>query len=77
MSVCSIRYSQPALLAGLRDEIVAVAVVAGIDGDGNEREVNRRALTQHVENLEQRPAVLAARQADHHAIAVLDQPVVA
>ena len=32
-----------------------------------------RALAQHVQNLNQRPAVLAAREADHDAVAVLDQ----
>ena len=70
------RHSQPRSLAGLRDQVVAVALVARVDVHGDEREVDRRALLQHVEDLDQRPAVLAARQADHDAVAVLDQVVV-
>ena len=65
----------PALLAGARDEVVPIAFVAGVDGDRDERERDRRALPQDVEDVDQRPAVLAARQPDHHAIAVLDQAV--
>ena len=41
----------------------------------DERERDRRALAQHVEDLDQRPAVLAAGQPDHDAVAVLDQVV--
>ncbi len=59
-----------------RDQIVFVLLVAGIDVHGDERESHGRSLPQHVENLKQRPAVLAARQADHHAVAVLDHRVV-
>ena len=59
--------------AGLVDEVVPEVLVAGVDGDRDEAERDRRALPQHVENLHQRPAVLAARQADHDAVAVLDE----
>src|SRR5262249_53127708 len=55
--------------------IVAVALVSGIHANRHERELNRRALSQHVENVEQRPAILAARKTDHDTIAVLDQSV--
>ena len=72
MSVCSTRYSQPRA-AQVSDQLVAVALVARVDVHGDEREVDRRALLQHVENLDQGPAVLAAGQADHDPIAVLDQ----
>ena len=65
-----------ARLAGLRDEIVLVFLVAGIDVDGDEREANGRALAEDVEDLQQRPAVLSARQPDHDAVAVLDHLVV-
>ena len=64
-----------ALLAGAGDQVVLVALVAGVDVDGDEREGDRRALPQHVEDLQQRPAVLAAGQPDHDAVAVLDQTV--
>ena len=65
-----------ARLAGPRDEVVLVFLVAGIDVDGDEREADRRALAQDVEHLQQRPAVLPARQPDHDAVAVLDHLVV-
>jgi len=65
----------PPLLARLRDEIVAVLVIPGVHRDGDEREGDRRALPEHVENLQQRPAVFAARQPDHDPIAVVDQLV--
>ena len=55
---------------------MAEAGVAGVDVDGDEREVDRRAATQHVEDLQQGPAVLAAGQPDHDAIAVLNQVVI-
>ena len=71
--VCSTWHSQPRSAQALRDQIVPEVRVAGVDVDGDDREVDRRALAQHVENLDQRPAVLAARQADHDAVAVLDQ----
>ena len=59
-----------------RDQVVLVLLVAGIDVDRDERERDRRALAEHVEDLEQRPAVLASREADHDAIAVLDHLVI-
>ncbi len=62
-----------ALLARPGDDVVLVVLVAGVDVDRDQREVDRRALAQVVEHLHQRPAVLAARQADHDAVAVLDQ----
>ena len=65
-----------ARLAGGRDQVVLVFLVAGVDVHGDERERNRRALPEQVEHLQQRPAVLAARQADHDAVAVLDHLVV-
>ena len=58
---------------GLGERLVLIALVAGIDVDGDERELDRRALAQDIEDLNQRPAVLAAGQADHHAVAVFDQ----
>ena len=64
-----------ASLTRARDQIVAVAVVAGIDGDADQRERDRRPLAQDVEDLQQSPAVLAARQSDHDPIAILDQAV--
>ena len=73
MTVCSMRYSQPRSSHVLRDDVVLVVLVAGVDVDGDERERDRRALPQDVEDLQQRPAVLAARQPDHDAVAVLDQ----
>ena len=39
----------------------------------DEERRTRTGPAQHVENLDQRPAVLAARQTDHDPIAVLDQ----
>ena len=65
-----------ARLAGLRDQVVLVFLVAGIDVDGDEREPDRRALPQDVQHLQQRPAVFAARQPDHDPVAVLDHLVV-
>ena len=65
-----------ALLAGARNQVVPVPVVAGVHRDGDERERDRRALAEDVEDVDQRPAVLAARQPDHHAVAILDQVVV-
>ena len=57
-------------------QLVLVFLVAGVDVDRDEREPDRRALAQDVEHLQQRPAVLAARQPDHDAVAVLDHVVV-
>ena len=74
--VCSIVYSQPRASQVSAMQVVLVVLVAGVDVDGDEREVDRRALAQDVEDLEQRPAVLAAGQPDHDAIAVLDQAVI-
>ena len=65
-----------ARLARAGDDVVLVVLVAGVDVDGDEREANRRALPQHVEDLQQRPAVLAAGQPDHDAVAVLEHLVV-
>jgi hypothetical protein len=50
----------PALLAGGGDLLVLVAFVAGVDVDGDDRKIDRRALLQHVEDLDQRPAVLSS-----------------
>ena len=71
--VCSLWNSQPRSAQAVGHRLVLVALVAGVDVDGDDREVDRRALAQHVEDLDQRPAVLAARQPDHDAIAVLDE----
>ncbi len=62
--------------ARARDEIVLVFLVAGVDVHGDERESDRGTLAQHVEHLEQRPAVLAAGQPDHDAVALLEHLVV-
>jgi hypothetical protein len=63
-------------LAGARDDVVLEVLVAGVHVDGHEREPDWRALAEDVEHLQQRPAVLAARQADHDAVAVFDHRVV-
>src|SRR5260221_7970238 len=63
----------PARGAGLGDAIVPKVRIARIHIDGDEREVNRRPFAKHVQDLDQRPAVLAARQPDHDAVAVFDQ----
>ena len=73
--VCSTWHSQPRSAQAPVTRSCRKSLVAGVDVDGDERELDRRPLPQHVENLHQRPAVLAARQADHDAIAVLDQAV--
>ena len=67
------RYSQPRSSQVFAIDVVLEVLVARVDVDGDERERDRRALAQVVEHLHQRPAVLAARQADHDAVAVLDQ----
>ena len=59
-----------ARLAGAGDQLVLVFLVAGIDVDRDQREPDRRPLTQDVERLQQRPAVFAAREPDHDAIAL-------
>ena len=43
-----------------------------VEVDGDDRELDRRALAQLDQDVEQRVAVLAARDADHDAVAVLD-----
>src|SRR5258705_6829777 len=63
----------PALAARLRDDVVLELLVAGIDVDRDQREVDRRALPELVEDLQERPAVLATRQADHDAVAVFNE----
>jgi hypothetical protein len=65
----------PARGARLGELVVLVALVAGVDVHRDQREVDRGPLLQDVEDLDERPAVLAARQADHDPIAVLDQTV--
>jgi hypothetical protein len=67
MLVCSTCSSHP--------RAVLVPFVAGVDVHGDDREVDRRPLLEHVQDLNQRPAVLAAGESDHDAIAVLDQIV--
>ena len=61
--------------ARLGDEVVPEPLVAGVDVDRDDREVDRRPLAEDVEHLHQRPAVLAARQPHHDAIAVFDETV--
>ena len=73
IDVCSMRYSQPRSSQVLRDDVVLEVLVAGVDVDRDERERDRRPLPQDVERLHQRPAVLAAGQADHDAVAVFNQ----
>jgi hypothetical protein len=48
----------PVRLARARDHVVLVFLVTRVHVDGDEREADRRALAQHVEHLQQRPAVL-------------------
>jgi hypothetical protein len=74
--VCSTCTSQPRLAQAAGHEIVPEVRVAGVDVDRDQREIDRRALAQDVEDLDQRPAVLAAGQSDHDAIAVFDQRMV-
>ena len=62
-------------LARPGDHLVLVVLVAGIDGDGDEREAERRAPAQDVQHLQERPAVLATGQADHHPISRFDHLV--
>ena len=50
-------------------------LVAGVDTDCDQRKLDWRSPTEHVEDVQQRPAVLASGQADHHPVAVLDQRV--
>jgi hypothetical protein len=61
--------------AARSDQIVTIAVVTRVHGDRDEGKCNRRTLPQHIKYVQERPAVLAARQTNHHAIAVLDQVV--
>src|SRR4051812_24634360 len=44
-----------ALLAGSRNHVVLVVLVARVDVDGDEREVDRRPLTELVEDLQEGP----------------------
>ena len=60
-------------LAGPCNEVVFELLVAGIDIDGDERKVDRGPPPQLIERLQERPAVFAARQSHHDAVAVLDQ----
>jgi hypothetical protein len=52
---------------------VLVVLVAGIDVDGDQREIDRRPLAQLVKDLQQCPTVLPAGQTDHHPIAVFNE----
>ena len=70
------RYSQPLCLARARDQIVTEALVPRVDRHADQGKRDRRALPEDVQDLEQRPAVLASGQAHHDPIAVLDQAVV-
>jgi hypothetical protein len=63
----------PSLVAVFRDDVVLVLLVARIDVHRDQRKVDRRPLPQVVERLHQRPAVLAARETHHHAVAVFNQ----
>ena len=47
--------------------------VAGIDVDGDDRKTDRGALAQHVQNLDEGPAVFPAGQPHHHAVPVFNQ----
>ena len=73
MFVCSTWHSQPRASHVLLIGAVLKIFVAGVDVDADDRKADRRALAQHVENLDQRPAVLPAGEADHHAVAVFNQ----
>ena len=59
-------------LTGGGDLPVLIAFVTRIDIDGDDREVDRRALPEHVEDLDERNC-FAARQADHDPVAVFNQ----
>ena len=51
----------PARLARARDHVMLVFLVTRVHVHGDEREADRRALAQHVEYLQQRPAVFTTR----------------
>src|SRR5262249_55508319 len=63
-------------LASVCDQLVFVLLVARVDVDGHQRETDRRPLTKLVEQLEERPTVLAAREAHHHTVAVFDHLII-
>ena len=48
-----------------------------VEIDGDELEGHRGLALQREQHVEQRVGILAAGQADHHDVAVLDHPVVA
>ncbi len=48
-----------------------------VEVDGDDREARRRAALQFEQDVEQRVAVLAARDADHHLVALADHREVA
>ena len=65
-----------ACFAGFGDERVLVFLIARIHVHRDQREANRRPLPQDIERLHQCPAVFAAGQADHDAVAVFEHRVV-
>jgi hypothetical protein len=60
-----------------RQHVLRKARLLLVEVHGHDLEVDRRALTQAQQHVEQRVAVLAARQAHHHLVALLDHVVVA
>ncbi len=56
----------------LRQHVGREARLLLVEVDGHDVEIDRRALAQQQQHVEQAVAVLAAGQADHHLVAVLD-----
>ncbi len=69
------RHADPRQVLG--QDVLGKARLLLVEVDGDDLEVDRRALAQAQQDVEHRVAVLAARQADHHLVAVLDHVVVA
>ena len=65
-----------ARLEVLRDDVGLVARPALVDVDGDELVADRRLAREQQQRVEQRVGVLAARDADHDAVALVDEAVV-
>ena len=71
------RNSTPSLAQVARQDVGGKAGLLLVEVDRDEGEGNRRPALQREQDVEQAVAVLAAGQADHHAVAGLDHRVVA